>query len=125
MFPAGFCREGELVSGSVEAVCFSPHQPVGLTGSLSGVLGVWDLPTQKLRLQCVHQVIKIARVKVGRGHATPYICPVQTVKRWWLLKINTQMSCKPFNFTLLHLLESSVNIVHKIIIICSQEKMRF
>lgn len=61
VFPAGFSppspsSEGAHTSCSVEAVCFSPSQSMGLTGSLSGVLGVWDLPTQKLRLQCVHQV---------------------------------------------------------------------
>lgn len=56
-FAAGFPpqREGADVSCGVEAVCFSPALPVVLTGSLSGVLGIWDLPTQKLRLQCVHQ----------------------------------------------------------------------
>eukprot|EP00731_Ephydatia_muelleri_P030804 Em0022g318a len=36
----------------VEAVAFSTSLPVALTGSLSGVLGVWDLSTQKLRQQC-------------------------------------------------------------------------
>ena len=40
----------------VEAVGFSPTLPVAVTGSLSGVLGVWDLPTQQLRLQCPHEV---------------------------------------------------------------------
>ena len=40
----------------VEAVGFSSVLPVALTGSLSGVLGVWDLPTQQLRLQCTHDV---------------------------------------------------------------------
>ncbi len=60
VFPAGFAEEreggGEELSCDVEAVCFSSVLPVGLTGSLSGVLGVWDLPTQKLRQKCLHKV---------------------------------------------------------------------
>ncbi len=45
-------------SGSVEAVCFSPVFPVAVTGSLSGVIGVWDISTQKLRQQCMQKVRK-------------------------------------------------------------------
>lgn len=55
-FVAGFPSSGENDSPSVEAVGFSPSLPVAVTGSLSGVLGVWDLPTQKLRQQCQHGV---------------------------------------------------------------------
>lgn len=65
-FSAGFARqvdgdhgaeagkEGEL--SSVEAVGLSPTSPLAVTGSLSGVLGVWDMPTQKLRQKCIHKV---------------------------------------------------------------------
>ena len=60
-FAAGFAPSeegGAEVACSVEAVSFSRTMPVGLTASLSGVMGVWDLPTQKLRQQCIHQVGK-------------------------------------------------------------------
>lgn len=41
----------------IESVGFCPSLPLALTGSLSGVLAVWDLPTQKLRQQCRHEVL--------------------------------------------------------------------
>ena len=41
---------------SVEAVCFSPTLPVAVTGSLSGIIGVWDISAQKLRQKCIQQV---------------------------------------------------------------------
>lgn len=49
---------GELPS--VEAVGFSPALPVAVTGSLSGVMGVWDVPTQKLRQKLTHEVYTLA-----------------------------------------------------------------
>ena len=55
-FAAGFPLSGEDDSPSVEAVAFSSSLPVAVTGSLSGVLGVWDLPTQRLRQQLQHEV---------------------------------------------------------------------
>ena len=59
---------------SVEAVGFSPLLPVAVTGSLSGVVGVWDFPTQKLRQKCSHEVI----VWYGRKWLTElnlaYVC---------------------------------------------------
>lgn len=39
---------------SIEAVGFSSLQPILATGSLSGVLGVWDLSSYRLRQQCKH-----------------------------------------------------------------------
>ena len=64
-FPAGFApRRDSGDNGdedrqcTVEAVSFSPLFPVAITGSLSGVLGVWDLPTQKLRQKCIQQVLQ-------------------------------------------------------------------
>ena len=64
-FSAGFARQGGSDAGaegekeevsSVEAVGLSPTVPLAVTGSLSGVLGVWDMPTQKLRQKCIHKV---------------------------------------------------------------------
>ena len=51
-FAAGFPSSGENDSPLIEAVGFSPSLPIAVTGSLSGVLGVWDVPTQKPRQQC-------------------------------------------------------------------------
>lgn len=39
---------------SIEAVGFSPLQPILATASLSGVLGLWDLSSYRLRQQCKH-----------------------------------------------------------------------
>ena len=60
-FAAGMPREGESTdtggaSSSVEDVAFSPSLPLALTASLSGAVGVWDIPTQKLRHKLQHQV---------------------------------------------------------------------
>ena len=55
-FAAGFPLTGDDDSPSVEAVGFSSSLPVAVTGSLSGVLGIWDLPTQRLRQQLQHEV---------------------------------------------------------------------
>ena len=63
-FSAGFAGQGDADGGaegekevsSVEAVGLSPVIPLAVTGSLSGVLGVWDMPTQKLRQKCTHKV---------------------------------------------------------------------
>ena len=49
-------EESESEPPSVEAIAFSPVLPIAVTGSLSGVLGVWDMPTQKLRQRCNHDV---------------------------------------------------------------------
>ncbi len=43
-------------SGCVECVGVSPTQSLALTGSLSGTLAIWDLPTQQMRLNCQHVV---------------------------------------------------------------------
>lgn len=40
----------------MEAVAFSPSHPHALTGSLSGALAIWDIPTQTLRHRCNHEV---------------------------------------------------------------------
>ena len=65
-FSAGFAKHVDSGGGAsaeqesqlspVEAVGFSPSTSLAVTGSLSGVMGVWDIPTQKLRHKCVHQV---------------------------------------------------------------------
>lgn len=55
-FPAGFPLSDVDDPPSVEAVGFSSSLPVVVTGSLSGFLGVWDLPTQRLRQQLQHEV---------------------------------------------------------------------
>lgn len=67
-FSAGFAKQGvdggagasagetESELSSVEAVEFSPTNPLAVTGSLSGVMGIWDIPTQKLRQKCIHKV---------------------------------------------------------------------
>lgn len=52
---AGFQTDGDSDSPpSIEAVGFSPQQPMLATASLSGVLGVWDLSSYRLRQQCKH-----------------------------------------------------------------------
>ncbi len=59
---AGFPRGQDSVpsapaeDGSVECVAFTPTLPLAVSGSLSGVMAVWDLPTQQLRLVCQHEV---------------------------------------------------------------------
>lgn len=71
MFSAGFSSENNHnkdiemedkdcvdSNGSVESVCFSPVLPVVVTGSLSGVIGVWDVSTQQLRQRCLQNVRK-------------------------------------------------------------------
>ena len=64
-FAAGFPKLGDNVDvsegqgddlPSVEAVGFSQALPVAVTGSLSGVVGVWDISTQKLRQKFTHEV---------------------------------------------------------------------
>ena len=82
-FSAGFARqvdgdhgaeggkEGEL--SSVEAVGLSPTSPLAVTGSLSGVLGVWDMPTQKLRQKCIHKVWSIG-ARLGWLEITCILC---------------------------------------------------
>ena len=56
-------QEDELQS--VEAVGFSPTLPVAVTGSLSGVVGIWDIPTQKLRQNLTHEVRRLAAAAFG------------------------------------------------------------
>ena len=82
MFPAGFPEErgegeGEMLCG-VEAVCFSPVLPVALTGSLSGVLGVWDLASQRLRHKCIHKVsvVNVRGFRFAIAVAVVRICPI-------------------------------------------------
>ncbi len=59
---AGFPRGQDSVpsalaeDGSVECVAFTPTLPLAVSGSLSGAMAVWDLPTQQLRLVCQHEV---------------------------------------------------------------------
>ena len=65
-FSAGFAKQVDVAGAaveeeadllSVEAVGLSPTNPLAVTGSLGGVLGVWDIPTQKLRQKCIHKVM--------------------------------------------------------------------
>ncbi|PFX28860.1 Angio-associated migratory cell protein [Stylophora pistillata] len=52
---AGFQSENDSdPPPSIEAVGFSPQQPMLATASLSGVLGVWDLSSYRLRQECKH-----------------------------------------------------------------------
>ena len=78
-------KQGGEVSGqgdelpSVEAVGFSSALPVAVTGSLSGMVGVWDIPTQKLRQQLTHEVLYflLIRPRVKDVHEPPlsfYLC---------------------------------------------------
>ena len=69
-FSAGFSTGGEEAA-SVEAVAFSPSHPHALTGSLTGVMGVWDIPTQTLRHHCTHEV-GVAGVGVALWRELPY-----------------------------------------------------
>ena len=54
-FEAGFPQSGEeSENSSVECVAFSSDTQYVLSGSLSGVLGIWDISAQRLRHSCKH-----------------------------------------------------------------------
>lgn len=54
-FQAGFPQSKEETdNASVECVCFSSDMLFVLSGSLSGVLAVWDISAQRLRHECKH-----------------------------------------------------------------------
>lgn len=56
-FEAGFPQsKEESESTSVECVCFSNDTLFALSGSLSGVLAIWDISAQRLRHQCKHPI---------------------------------------------------------------------
>ncbi|XP_014663766.1 PREDICTED: angio-associated migratory cell protein-like isoform X2 [Priapulus caudatus] len=45
-------QEGANAEDSIESVAFSPSLQLLATGSLNGMLGIWDVPTQVLRHNC-------------------------------------------------------------------------
>ncbi len=56
-FEAGFPQaddEGDDDNKSIECVAFSRDMSYVLSGSLSGVLAIWDISAQRLRHQCKH-----------------------------------------------------------------------
>ena len=56
-FDAGFPQsKEESENTSVECVCFSNDTVFVLSGSLSGVLGIWDISAQRLRHECKHPI---------------------------------------------------------------------
>ncbi len=54
-FSAGEVKENIGDSNSVESVGLCQSQSLAAVGSLNGSLGVWDVPTQKIRHQCQHE----------------------------------------------------------------------
>ena len=67
---AGVAVEEEADLPSVEAVGLSPTNPLAVTGSLSGVLGIWDIPTQKLRQKCIHKVmVSTSKIRIKKTWA--------------------------------------------------------
>lgn len=80
---AGFQENGDGDSPpSIEAVGFSPHQPMLATASLSGVLGVWDLSSYRLRQQCKHPG-GIVRLKWDSAAPLIYTGCLDGVIRLW------------------------------------------
>ncbi|EDO35758.1 predicted protein [Nematostella vectensis] len=67
---------------SIESVCFSKVNPVLATASLSGVLGLWDLSTQRLRQQCKHPN-SIVKVRWDPSGPLLYSCCLDGVVRMW------------------------------------------
>lgn len=56
-FDAGFPRDDDSeTQNSIECVGFSNDTLFALSGSLSGVLGIWDISAQRLRHRCNHPV---------------------------------------------------------------------
>ena len=56
-FDAGFPQSnGDTENTSVECVSFSTDTLFVLSGSLSGVLAVWDISAQRLRHECKHPI---------------------------------------------------------------------
>ncbi len=56
-FDAGFPQsDNEAQNSSIECVSFSMDMSYVLSGSLSGVLGIWDISAQRLRHQCKHPI---------------------------------------------------------------------
>ncbi|XP_071792333.1 angio-associated migratory cell protein-like [Asterias amurensis] len=54
-FSAGAIKENIGDSNSVESVGLCQSQSLAAVGSLNGSLGLWDVPTQKIRHQCQHE----------------------------------------------------------------------
>ena len=54
-FDAGFAQASDdSEPPSIECVAFSHDQTLACSGSLSGVLAIWDISAQRLRHQCKH-----------------------------------------------------------------------
>lgn len=79
---AGFQSDESDSPPSIEAVGFSPQQPMLATASLSGVLGIWDLSSYRLRQQCKHPG---GVVRLKWDHSTPLVytgCLDGVVRLW-------------------------------------------
>ncbi|KAL9957954.1 hypothetical protein ACROYT_G034913 [Oculina patagonica] len=79
---AGFQSDDDDSPPSIEAVGFSPQQPMLATASLSGVLGVWDLSSYRLRQQCKHPG-GIVRLKWDNSAPLIYTGCLDGVVRLW------------------------------------------
>ncbi|XP_070569921.1 angio-associated migratory cell protein-like [Ptychodera flava] len=69
-------------SNSVEAVAFCKSQPLVAVGSLNGIVGLWDIPTQIQRNQCKHEA-GIVRVVWDATNPLVYTCCLDGVVRLW------------------------------------------
>ncbi|XP_077997578.1 angio-associated migratory cell protein-like [Glandiceps talaboti] len=72
----------EEESNSVEAVGFCKSLPLAAVGSLNGVVGVWDVPTQIKRNQCKHDA-GIVRLQWDHNNPLIYTACLDGVVRLW------------------------------------------
>lgn len=78
---AGLAKE-ESKDKSVEAVGFSENQFLLATASLSGVLGIWDMTSQRLRHQCNHPA-GVTRLQWDNLGPLIYSASLDGVVRLW------------------------------------------
>ncbi|XP_031557021.1 angio-associated migratory cell protein-like [Actinia tenebrosa] len=79
---AGFPEPQEENPPSIEAVSFSNTLPLLATGSLSGVMAFWDVPTHRLRQQCKHPATVVS-LKWDPTNPVIYSCCLDGIVRMW------------------------------------------
>lgn len=77
----GLAQE-ESKNNSVEALEFCSNQPLLATASLSGVLGIWDVTSQRLRHQCRHQA-GVTRIRWDKSSPCVYSAGLDGILRLW------------------------------------------
>ncbi|XP_064607664.1 angio-associated migratory cell protein-like [Liolophura sinensis] len=75
-------KPASLETDCVETVGFSQTQPLVATGSLSGSLCVWDVPTQVLRHTCPHEA-GIVKLRWDSATSMIYTASLDRVLRLW------------------------------------------